>query len=334
MKERLERLARTILDRYRAKVAVRPPWKRVFDVVMLAALAFLLVVSIAGVGSAWKPSLETWGNLQAHLAVASGLILLATLVVRSHGWSVIAVAVLLLNVTAVAVRVAPVTTCPVMMAATGQQTARILTHNISWRNRDFDAIDRLFAETDADIIVLQEVRQSHALYLEKLRERYPYQVMCDAGDYCGIVILSRHPIEYRETIEDENHIALAMETAVSIDGHELVLVGAHLSRPFRGVGQANQFRSLTRVVAELPPNTVVAGDFNSAPWSTNMARYAPDAGVCASNAAQSTWPQWLGPFGIPIDHVFLKSGVQLLSVGAVNGAKSDHKALVATVGLR
>lgn len=334
LKDRLERLARTIFDRYRAKIAVRPPWKRVFDVFMLAAFAFLLVFSIAGIASAWLPRLETWGNLQGYLAVGAGLVVLAALVARSHGWAVLAVGILGVNVATVGVRVAPVETCPVMMAATGEQTVRLLTHNLYWRNENYGAITRLLTEQDPDVVVLQEIQPWHEPFLERLKARYPYQAKCDTGNHCGVVVLSRYPVDFRGAIADENGHDVAMATSLSIDGRELVVVGAHLWQPFRGTHQTSQFDALTQAVAALPPNTVVAGDFNSVPWSPNMARFATGAELCVSNSLTSTWPQWLGPFGIPIDQVFLKPGVTLLSIAAVDGAASDHKALIATVGLR
>lgn len=321
-------------DRYRAGVADRPPWKRVFDRLMLVALAFLLLFSVAGIASAWTPRFETWGNLQAYLAAGAGFLVLAALVARSHGWAVLAVGVFGLNVATVGVRVAPVETCPVMMAATGERTVRLLTYNFHWRNRNFDALERLLGDQGPDIVVLQEIQPWHQPVLDRLKARYPHQAKCDIGNHCGVVVLSRHPVDFRGAIADASGHDVAMKTAISIEGRELVVVGAHLWQPFRGMHQASQFAALTRAVAALPPNTVVAGDFNSVPWSTNTARFAAGAGVCISNTLKPTWPRWLGPFGIPIDQVFLKPGVTLLSIAAVAGAGSDHKALIATVGLR
>jgi endonuclease/exonuclease/phosphatase (EEP) superfamily protein YafD len=64
-----------------------------------------------------------------------------------------------------------------------------------------------------------------------------------------------------------------------------------------------------------------------------LSRYVRGAGVCASNLTHATWPEWLGPFGVPIDHIFLKRGVRLLSIATVSGTGSDHKALLATISV-
>jgi len=298
---------------------------------MVVALSALAVLSVVASASEWWPLLETFGNLQVHFAAGCAILLLVALMGRSNGWTLVAAAVLVFNVASVGWRIAPASVCPVQSAATGQHPVRLLTHNI-WRwNRDLPALEQVIQRQAADVVVLQEIRPQHQPLLNRLRKTYPYQTRCELNPDCGIAILSRFPFEMRR--EAGGDVVSALEIAVADEGHKLRLVGVHVNRPFHGRVQSAEFQALTSIVSGLPANAVIVGDFNSVLWSPNMTRYIEASGVCAGNSTHATWPQWLGPFGVPIDHIFLKRGVRLLSIATLDGTGSDHKALLATVGI-
>jgi endonuclease/exonuclease/phosphatase (EEP) superfamily protein YafD len=305
--------------------------RQVGILLLAAAFGHLVLLSLAGVGSPWLPTLETFAALQFHFALAAGIVSGLCLMLRWKPGAAAAAALLAANLGVVAYRSAPVDTCTVQAAATGQHALRLMTLNIWGRNREFAALERVLAQHRPDVVVLQELRPHHRELLARLRTTYPNQAFCDAHPDCGIAILSRLPLDPHRLSGGED--VTVLESAVTIDDQRLVVLGAHLHRPFAGHDQYDQFRALTHAVAKLPGNAVVAGDFNSVPWAPNMAHYAAGAGVCASNLTHATWPVWMGPFGVPIDHIFLKDGVRLLSIATVSGTGSDHKAVLATLGL-
>ena len=47
----------------------------------------------------------------------------------------------------------------------------------------------------------------------------------------------------------------------------------------------------------------------------------------------ATWPDFAGPIGTPIDHIFVSDGVLLHSYETGHGAGSDHATLTATVSV-
>lgn len=304
------------------------------DFAMLGLLGVLAVLSVAGIASYWLPRMETFGNLQGYMGAGGVVAVMLAVLVRAPRWCALATLVVAVNVATIVYRAAPVETCPVQMAATGSNAVRVLSHNILRDNRDLDLIERMFRAVRPDIIVLQEVRPTHFPLFARLADIYPYRTVCAETDPCGIGILSRYPLERRNTVNGRFGEIIALDNVVSIGAHKLNLLGVHMVRPFKGPIQRAQFERLFDVASKLPPNAMVAGDFNSVRWSANMARYAGKAGVCDANASEATWPVWLGPAGIPIDHIFLKSGLRLLSVATLDGSGSDHKALLATIGLR
>jgi endonuclease/exonuclease/phosphatase (EEP) superfamily protein YafD len=300
--------------------------------VVLTLVGGMAVASAAGILSSRIPLLAAFGDLQGHLAVGAAVAIVACLIARSKAWAAAAAIVLAANLAAIGIRLAAVETCAVQTAATGQQILRVMTLNIQGRNRDDAAVERVVGQQRPDLLLLQELRPHHAALLDRLGARFSHRMLCDAHDDCGIAVLSTYPLERLRVIGDDT--LMLVETKARVGGSELVLLTTHMLRPFYGKGQTQQFAALAAEVARLPANSLIAGDFNSTLWSANLSRYVQSTGVCAGNASHATWPQWLGPFGLPIDHVFLKSGVSLLSIAAVPGTGSDHRGLLATVGIR
>jgi endonuclease/exonuclease/phosphatase (EEP) superfamily protein YafD len=297
-----------------------------------ALIGCLFLVSVAGIASSRYPSLETFGNLQGHFALAAVAVAIGGLALRSRTWVLGAVLLLTANAGAIGYRVAAVETCTVQTAASAQHVLRVMTLNIWNKNHDLPAVEQVIAQHRPDIVVLQEVHPHHAALFTRLRDTYPYQAACESHPDCGVAMLSKFPLR-TEPVPGGYRLA-AVQTVVKLADDELVILGAHMIRPFKGRGQSNQFRVLTQAVEALPANAVVVGDFNSTLWSSNMARYAKKAGICASNLTHATWPEWLGPLGLPIDHIFLKDGVRLLSIATVASTGSDHRGVVATLGVR
>ena len=295
------------------------------------ALGALALASAAGVASARIPAFAVFGSLMGHFAALAMAALVVALALRSKAGAAVAALVLAVDLGTVGLRVAAANTCPVQMAASGQRVVRIMTLNIRDENRDFAAIERALAQNRPDILLLQELRPHHAALLAQLRAHYPNQIICDVNPDCGIGILSTYRLEPVRAIGEGP--VMALEATARVEDHDLMLFATHLQRPFTGQGQADQLKALTEDVAALPANSVVAGDFNSALWSASLSRYVRGAGICASNLTHATWPEWLGPFGVPIDHIFLKRGVRLLSITTVSGTGSDHKGLLATISI-
>ncbi len=90
---------------------------------------------------------------------------------------------------------------------------------------------------------------------------------------------------------------------------------------------------------------MLVGDLNATmdhlPMRTLVGIGFEDAATQADSRWQPTWPaagevSRLGfavPSLVPIDHVFLSSGLRALRTESVTVPGSDHRALVATVGL-
>lgn len=76
---------------------------------------------------------------------------------------------------------------------------------------------------------------------------------------------------------------------------------------------------------------IIAGDFNSTPWGR---AYAFLPGVRAGDARfEGTFPAFLGPLGLPIDHIRFGGGLVLTDYRVGPDIGSDHLPLFATFAL-
>jgi endonuclease/exonuclease/phosphatase (EEP) superfamily protein YafD len=90
------------------------------------------------------------------------------------------------------------------------------------------------------------------------------------------------------------------------------------------------FRDAARWVEHTRTAAIIAGDFNATPWSGAFERLRNEAGLDDSSlgfGVQPSWPSWLGPLGIPIDHCLYTGALAATarSIGPALG--SDHRAL-------
>jgi len=219
-------------------------------------------------------------------------------------------------------------------AATG---FKVVSMNVWAHNRQTGEVLDFLRREDADIIVLQETTPHWVRALETLKDVYPHrigQIDCKEMRLCEVMVLSKKPwSEARAFLVDDTGAALVW---VRFPDTGMTIATTHLNRPFwaHGVKQQEQIEALAKYVRQLEGPLVLAGDFNTTPWSSAYARLLKAAGIRRAGRGQNvTWPSWLWPFsGIPIDHVFTKGIAGSIDVRTGPGAGSDHRALIATIG--
>jgi endonuclease/exonuclease/phosphatase (EEP) superfamily protein YafD len=218
---------------------------------------------------------------------------------------------------------------------------------------------RWLRAANADIIVLAEAREPFIADLGKAFPDYPTFVTCSNRPYCGVVILSRFKgrlLDGGWWIADGlnhpfgslDHMALA---AVELDVPGAAggmtptpVIAVHLDR--RGLSGVSNSQSLDLLAAvgrasgRRAAGLILAGDFNTSPWSPQMRMLDEalrrTAGARRISVFAPTWPSGSAfgallsppPF-LAIDHVYLGCEwvSQRLAVGPDAG--SDHRSLIA-----
>ncbi|MBB3998506.1 endonuclease/exonuclease/phosphatase family protein [Aureimonas pseudogalii] len=193
--------------------------------------------------------------------------------------------------------------------------------------RAADAVPYLLA-SGADAVLLLEA-EGFATSLPVLSTVYPYRIGCDGRSKCDMLLLSKHPPKAAWTASlGAVPASRYVQFGIDFDGHPLTLVGVHLTKPWFDDLAAIELSVLAERVSRLREPVLLAGDFNTLPWSPQLADWARRTGFVFSGSYVGTWPAALGALRLPIDHV-LARGATILSVEAMPGSfGSNHRGLV------
>lgn len=212
-----------------------------------------------------------------------------------------------------------------------------MTFNLLFGNDRIDGIDKFLNQTDADIVVLQEVTKDHLIPLHQgLDPRYPHS----RGEF-GLVIFSKYPIRADGRVDRPNYpewiSLMARWVELDVNGTAVELVGVHLARPFYPVLQVHDVTALTQFVLARKLPIIVAGDFNLTPWTDQLKRFTELTGLGRFNTFHYTWPmRWRKYPIVPlvaIDNVF--ASPDFANIATIGGPRlgSDHRPVIADIAL-
>jgi endonuclease/exonuclease/phosphatase (EEP) superfamily protein YafD len=206
----------------------------------------------------------------------------------------------------------------------------IVSFNIWSKNRSVDEAARWLADQNADVIVLQEMTGPNRERVKAaLKATHPHVADCGCND---VVLLSRRPITgaggQRRTTDQP---ALTWFNLADKHGREVRIIGLRPRYIFRSAEYAAHYDWLVRNANGLGPRVILAGDFNAAPWSWQMTRFARASGLLRHGTFAASYPSVL-PL-VLIDNVLTSPDIARVSfeVGPLLG--SDHRPIVATVAL-
>ena len=214
---------------------------------------------------------------------------------------------------------------------------KIATGNLFDFNEQRSIMLDTLLHLDVDLLAVQEVLREDeaALTARWPHASGPYAVWNHDRELLGSALLSRHPIMWSH-IHDLEGFAL-IEALVRTPSGVLRVFVVHLASPKRPTRAAIQDRQLIRlahlVQASVEP-VVIVGDFNLSSGAPQWRRFTTTAQVQRPpGISPGTWPTWLGPFGIDIDHIAGRGvGFSPLQVWTIPG--SDHRGLITQVSLR
>jgi endonuclease/exonuclease/phosphatase (EEP) superfamily protein YafD len=225
--------------------------------------------------------------------------------------------------------------------ATG--VVRMMTHNLFGMNYAMDKVTAAIFAEDPDIIVLQEYFGEQARDLHPLLiERYPYYVRCRGGKRANLGLYSRIPFEQVEdgacpdnayVTERTAHILAKFHTP---DGKSFSVITTHMDWPLPVQRQQDQLNALSGVLGGIDGPMILAGDFNSTPWSYALRDFVGRNGLVRQTVNLLTYPKrwfYLGawrdtiPF-LPLDHVMTRGGIVVHELHAGRPTASDHLPVV------
>lgn len=223
---------------------------------------------------------------------------------------------------------------------TGGSSFRVVALNVRASNTRYADLLQAVKEFDPDVLLLLEVTDSWQRVATRLEPTYPFAHYYPRADNYGIALLSRHPVISVELIHVGGSDLPILHAGLEIDEARIDLIGVHLRWPFgktRTDERNRQLRALGNLLANADVPTIVAGDFNTTPWSDSFRAMTGAAGgkrLSYGYGLSPTWPAFLPPFLIPIDHVVVTPDLQITAKFSGSSVGSDHLPLVADIRFR
>lgn len=308
-------------------------------------------IAVFGLLAGFAPSLDAFSHFRPFLAAGTAVLLVLCLIVRSEGRR------LMLGATVVALflHAFPVATEArfaldesegAAPAPADAQRLRFMTFNMWGGNRKGSAIVDFVRRETPDIVVLQEAFKEQEDLVDRLRPELPYRADCIGKPACNLVVLSRYPIVesrvYLRDWDDRNPWTVPVVVAKIATGSDaatpdnaVTVVATHLSWPLPADHQQRQFRQLSDVVNGLnSDNVILAGDFNSTPWSTAFADFEKTLSLTRVTRFMPTWPSerigrlFFGVSFLPIDHVFVGAAFTKSNIWRGPSLGSDHHPVI------
>lgn len=221
--------------------------------------------------------------------------------------------------------------------AEGTHHLKIVAWNVLCVNQNTDEIRRVIQSHPADLLVLIEVRPNLMEQVPEILERYPQRLMYPSWGGNGIAVLTNREDIELERVDFEGRIMPSIVATVRDDqgAEQVKIVGMHTWSPVppsRAVPRDFQLHTLNDWARLQSVPLAVVGDLNITPWAPAFADLMR-SGFIDSRASgfgnAASWPSWLGPLGIPIDHAltygdcrFVHRQLGPMVVG------SDHRPLV------
>jgi endonuclease/exonuclease/phosphatase (EEP) superfamily protein YafD len=302
----------------------------------LQAATFLTVLSswVTLFGSAHR-YLDLFSHFRLQYLLASIVLLVAFLVMRRRVEIVALVATALLN----AVFVVPWYGSPDTQAVAGSPSLKLLLANVHAGNDRYDEFLRLIDESQADVIVLQEMTPNWLGYVGPALVDYSHRLTVPRDDPFGIGIFSRNPLLSARSIDSPPLGLPTLEVTIEVFDRPLTLIATHPMPPIGRDGYAarnEHLRSIGTLVNERGADVLV-GDLNTTMWSSTYRALEDSTGLRNSRrgfGVMPSWPVFLPVAMIPLDHCLVADRVDVLETKLGEDIGSDHRPLLVQLAWR
>jgi endonuclease/exonuclease/phosphatase (EEP) superfamily protein YafD len=303
---------------------------RWLDRLLLLIATVVTVVSVLPFGArlSWALELTTHFRVQ-YLAVSAVLLLLLALRRRFVGCAVVVAAAIVS-----AAPLLPYLPLPVGKSANAAAGSplKILSVNVSFLQFSSRRLLEIVREADPDVVVVQELTPHAERVLADLDQSFPNHRKFPADGAYGIGLWTRLPLEGSEMFALGR--VPAIEARLRGPAGVFTVFGVHLrapTAPQRAAARNQELRELAARSAAVEEPLVVAGDFNTTPYSPYFGDWLDESGLTDSRRGRTlsvSWPATFPWIGIPIDHVAVNDGFSILSHRRLPNFESDHYGLL------
>jgi len=220
---------------------------------------------------------------------------------------------------------------------------RLASANVLRSNPTPRAVVDWLRAADADLVLLVEAHtEGWPDALGAIGDLYPYRAPEGWRDGAPVILFSRHPIIEERTIRPPMGRRPYLMAEVVADGHPVTVAGVHPASPSPADATDSRRRNLeldhiAQNLQGADRPVLVAGDFNTTPWSPHFRDLLDAADLrlaAAGHGHVATWPKSVWPARIPIDHVLVKGPVAVVDFARGPSIGSDHFPVIADLRVR
>ena len=202
----------------------------------------------------------------------------------------------------------------------------VLSINLWSQNKEVDAVRRLIKEYDADILLLLEYTPAWNKALDYLDREYAHQSKQMRSDNFGMAILSKFPMDADIKLEE----VPAINAIIKLRSSSFHLLARHPRPPLSATTYQEQkevFSHIKALVNNTEQPVIVGGDLNANSFSLHYNELIQNTRLMDSRKGfglQPTWPAFLGPFGITLDHFLVTEDWKVAERKVLEDIGSDH----------
>ncbi len=214
------------------------------------------------------------------------------------------------------------------------QKLRLLLSNVLWDNNQHNDVIEFIRKEKPDLAFFQEVTPRWAKEFEALNSEFPHSKLQPEDEAGGMAVFSRVPFVRAELAPLADYNGPAVIVQFNVGNRLISIVSVHPPPPGGKLNFDHRTEILNQTAAfvnSLPEPKIVIGDLNTTMWSPYYKRFVGQIGlrnVREGFGILPSWPTYLPPLFIPIDHCLVSREIQVVNVRIGSRVGSDHLPLV------
>lgn len=303
---------------------------------------FAIAIAFFVMGEMGKLSwfFDLWSNFQIQYLIAFGLFFLFFIFARNYYRSGVAIVLFIICF----IRIMPyIGDSPKVVDTIKPEGAtRIMFYNMYVGNTHYEEIAKMVEHVNPDVVIFEEVEGvAYNKLKDELSDTYEFSGFRKGPlDYFDIAYFSKtEPYGMGVHYLSDEKIPTIDLFFIGEKGPYHVF-GVHTRAPTNGpraIVRNEHLAALAELTRKTGGTVIAGGDFNITPWSPYWRKFAKYNGLLEARrgmALAASWPEWLpGKLRIPIDHILVSPGVNVLGVGVGEATGSDHLPIVADISL-
>ena len=216
---------------------------------------------------------------------------------------------------------------------------KVLLANILASNNDPGPLFELIEAEQPDLIFLLEVSPQWAEKLPAIGDQFMHSIVEPRDGNFGIAMYSNFPVSSSATVDSSPLGFPTIMASLEIGEQFLQVVGTH---PMIPLGMQNydarnsQLNAVARLLQKADGPRLLVGDLNTTIWDRQYGSLENRTwlrNVRRGFGLLPTWPTFMPPAMIPIDHMLVSEEIGVKDVRTGPAIGSDHLPLIATITL-